>query len=174
MPRNVKTDFDEAKRLYVTEGMTYAAIGAKLGCSPQNLNARGRAEDWKGQRIAFTQMVARRGYESIAAGVAIQQSAIREEAIAVARATLRKYANDIMSGQVAVSAKDAALMIELLVRELAPEGFREDHGAPIVVSGKTPDAEQLRRVVEAARGQVSVEPSLGAPALGRTTRTGPN
>ena len=174
MPRNTKTDFAEAKRLYVTEGLTYAEIGARLGCSAQNLNARGRAEDWKGQKLAYSSMLQRRGYESIAAKVGEERATILSEAVAVARATLRKYAQDIVDGSAKVTAKDAATMIELLVRELAPDGVREDHGTPVIVSGKAADADVLRRVVEAARGHVGEQGGMGAPVLGRATRTGPN
>jgi hypothetical protein len=170
--RNAKINYELVKQKYMTEGRSYASLAAEFGVTAQSIAAVGKRDDWRGQRMAYQNAVSRRTVEKMAEGVASEGAVIRSEAVLVARATLRRYAQDIAEGKVAVTAKDAALMIELLVNELAPDNSREND-APIIVS-PSGDADLLRRVVEAARGRATLSGSVGDPPLGGATRTRSN
>lgn len=172
MPRTRKVDYEVARQRYVMEGKSYNQIAAEFGVAVQTVAAKGKTDDWRGQRLAYQHAISRRSIEKMAEGVASESAVIRSEAVLVARATLRRYAQDISEGKVAVTAKDAAIMIELLMRELAPDPSRETDG-PIVVNAST-DADLLRRIVEAARGRVTPTGSVDSPVLGGAQRTRQN
>jgi len=171
VPRRSNVDYDALEKLYVTEDHSYASLAKIGGVTPQSVGEYAKRNDWAGKKMAYKAALARRGYEVVAESVAFKGAQIKEEAIAVARATLRRYASDIVEGKVPVTAKDAAEMIRLLIKELSPEETRDDRGAPIVIEGaERPDSDFLRRVVEAARGRVdpagSVEKSIQVRAGG--------
>lgn len=172
MARNTKVDYEQARVKYVTEGKSYGQIAAEYGVATQTIAAVGKRDDWRGQRMAFASAISRRSIEKMAEGVASESAIIRSEAVLVARATLRRYAQDIADGKIAVTAKDAAIMIELLMRELAPDSSRETDG-PIIV-GQSPDVDLLRRVVDAARERGASSGDVAAAPMGGATRTRPN
>jgi hypothetical protein len=175
MARTARIDYEAAERKYVTDpNATYASIAKEFGVATQTIGEKAKREDWKGKRMSFQSAIARRSYEKVAEGIASEASAIRSEAILVARATLRRYATDIAEGKQSVSAKDAAEMIRLLVGELAPDNSRDSDAAPIVVNTSPRDADLLRRVVEAARERATTSGRVGDPALGGAERTRPN
>lgn len=167
-----KADYASLEKMHVVEGTSFSALARAAGVSPQSVSEYARRNDWKGKRAAYESSIARRGYENIAATVASQSAEIRMESVQVARATLRAYANALVSGQVVPTAKDAALMIDLLAKELTPSDLR-DHEATIV-STASPDTEFLRRVVEAARGKFSGTGDVEGALLGGTPRTRAN
>lgn len=164
MGRTTKADYAEVERKYVVDERSYRSLAAEYGLSVQTIAERGKKEDWPGKRLAYQAAIKRRSYEKMADGIATESAAIKSEAIMVARATLRRYAQDIVEGKIAVTAKDAAIMIELLVKELAPDSSREAEGDTVIVGAK-PDADILRRVVEAARQRGAPTGDLATTAL---------
>lgn len=168
-----KADYAYLEKLYVTEDRSYSELGRMANISPQSVSEYGRRHDWPGKRAAYQAALSRRGYAQIAEHVASQGAEIRTEAMQVARATLRAYAQALVDKQVIPTAKDAALMIDLLVKELAPDGER-DHSDPTIVSTIGPDTEFLRRVVEAARGKFGGSGDVASPLLGGASRARTN
>lgn len=167
-----KADYAALEKLYVTEKQSYSDCARVGGVSPQSVSEYGRRHDWAGKRAAYEAALSRRGYAQIAESVVDQRAEIKSEAIAVARATLRAYAQGIVNQTVIPTAKDAALMIDLLIKELAPEGGR-DHSETII-STIGPDSEFLRSVVEAARGKFSGSGNVEGALLGGSPRTRSN
>lgn len=173
MATQKKADYAALEKLYVTEGQNYSELARIAGVSPQSVSEYGRRNDWPGKRAAYEAALSRRGYDAIATTVATQNAEIRTEALTVARATLRAYAQALLDKTVVPTAKDAALMIDLLVKELMPEGGR-DHSEGTIVSTIGPDSEFLRRVVEAARGRFSGPGDVEGALLGGSPRTRSN
>lgn len=173
MATQKKADYAALEKLYVADGHTYSDCARVGGISPQSVSEYGRRHDWAGKRAAYEAALSRRGYAQIADVVATQGAEIKTEAMQVARATLRAYAQALVSGAVIPTAKDAALMIDLLVKELMPEGGR-DHSDTTIVSTIGPDTEFLRRVVEAARGRFSGTGDVEGALLGGSPRTRTN
>ena len=167
-----KADYADLEKRYVTEGLTYSQLARAAGVSPQSVSEYARRKDWPGKRAAYEAALSRRSYEVVASSVAHESAEIRKESILVARATLRAYAKGLAEGQITPSAKDAALMIDLLIKELTPSDDRE-HGETIV-STISPDSDFLRSVVEAARGQLGSSGNLAGAAMGGTQRTRSN
>lgn len=167
-----KADYKALEAMYVTEGKTYSECARTGGVSPQSVSEYGRRHDWPGKRAAYEAALSRRGYAEVAQHIAHQGAEIKSESIAVARATLRAYAQALVDKTVVPTAKDAAAMIQLLVKELTPEGER-DH-SDTIVSTIGPDSEFLRRVAEAARGKFSGPGDMAGALLGGATRTREN
>jgi hypothetical protein len=171
MSRRSTTNYDALEKMYVTEDKTYAELAKLAGVTPQSVSEYGKRNDWPGKKAAYRSALARRGYENVAEAVAFKQTQIIDEAVAVARATLRRYAIDISEGKIPVTPKDAAEMIRLLVKELTPDDSREREGAILV--GKSPDADFSRRLVETARKRLA-EGDVGTALPPRTPGIGPD
>lgn len=167
-----KADYADLEKQYVTEGKSYSDLARQANISPQSVSEYGRRNDWPGKKAAYQAALSRRGYAQIAEHVANQSAEIKTEAIQVARATLRAYAQSLVNGTTVPSAKDAALMIDLLVKELMPDGERDQSAT--IVSTIGPDTEFLRRVVEAARGKFSGSGDVEGALLGGSPRTRAN
>lgn len=173
MSSRSKIDYDKYEKMYVTEDKTYAELARLAGITAQSMSEYGKRHDWPGKRAAYRSALSRRGYEQVAEAVSFQQTTIINEAIAVARATLRAYADGIVKGTIPVNAKDAADMIRLLVKELSPDDSRDTNG-PIVIEQQSADADFLRGLVETARGRIPAPGSVGPAVAVRATRARPN
>jgi hypothetical protein len=168
-----KIDYSALEKMYVTEDKTYAELARLTKITAQSVSEYGKRNDWPGKRAAYRAAISRRGYEQVAEAVSFQQTTIINEAIAVARATLRQYANGIVAGTIPVSAKDAAEMIRLLVKELSPDGTRDSNG-PTVIDNQSEDADFLRRIVEASRGRAASTGGVGTALAVRAPRARAN
>jgi hypothetical protein len=158
-----KYDPKTARDMFVVQKQGINAIARFFGVSPSSISERSRKEDWKGQQIAYESAIARRSYESMAAGVADERSQIAQENILAARATVRKYLADLSTGKVQVTARDAELMMRFLVGELAPaDGL--NHDAPSMKDVTPPDADFLKEIIRASRTKVA------APVQGEGTK----
>ena len=113
-----KVDWDQLQREYVTEEKTARELARKYGLSNSTVSAKQRSEDWNGARVAYKNAIARRSYEGIADSVAYEQTEIKKESILAARLYVRQFVKDLTDGKVHANAKDAALMIQLLINEL--------------------------------------------------------
>lgn len=167
-------DYVEAERRYVIEGKSVRAIAREMGLSGwSSMNNIARRDDWKGKRSAYLSAIARRSYETAAATVAHEQNAIRDEAVLAGRASIRQYLKDLSEGKVHVSPKDAQLWAAFLLSSMA-ETTGLSTEAPDVRNVTPPDAELLRRVVEAARERVAASGGVGPTALVIAADTRPN
>jgi hypothetical protein len=157
-----KVDYDELKKLYVTEHKSYRELSRMFPIvSFSTIAERGRKEDWDGSRRIFEASIARRSYEGIADAVAHEQSQIRSESVLVARAYVRKFAVALAEDKVQMNSKDAIEFIRLLADVLAPAKISETKDGPTILEGKAVrDDGFLRRVVELARGGIA--PAGGA------------
>ena len=169
-----KADPKAMKYDFVVNNLTQAEIARKYGLTPATVSERARRDDWKGAKIAHVNSITQRSYEKIAESVANDKVTHINEAIAVARATLRAYAQALTAGEVKVNSKDAIEAAKFLVVTLNPEGLPQtDDSAPKL--DVNPDASDfLRRVVEAARGQVDSSGVLEGSVLVGPTGTKPN
>jgi transposase len=170
-----KYDAAEAEKEFVTSNVSIRALAIKFDVSFSTLAAYARNNDWKGKRMAYQNSLSRRSYEQMAADVAAEESQIRVESIAVMRATLRIYAKRLANGDVPVNTKDAVEAVRTLAVLLSePEGTKDE---PYNVTGSDrnkPDADFLRRAVEAARGRLASGPVLAGAAPGQPPGTKPN
>lgn len=158
-------DYKEAERRYVVEGQSVRQIAADMGLKGwSSMNTIARRDDWKGRRQAYLNSIARRSYETAAATVANEQNAIRDEAVLAGRATIRAYLSDLAAGKIHVQPKDAQMWAAFLISEMAERPGASTE-VPDVRNVTPPDAELLRRVVEAARERVASTGGLGTTAL---------
>lgn len=168
-------DYKEAERRYVVEGQSVRSIARELGLkSWSSMNTIALREDWKGKRQAYLNAIARRSYEHVAEGVAHENSEITKEAVLAGRATIRLYLDKLSRKEIAVTAKDALLWAQFLLSEMNPSHVEESSEAPNVRNVTPPDAELLRRVVEAARERVAPAGSLGSTPLVQSKDTRAN
>jgi hypothetical protein len=167
------TNYPELEKLYITEGKTYQQLADMAGVTLGAVGQYAKRNDWRGKRIAYEHALARQTYNAVSAEIAHERATIKAEAITVVRASLRQYAHDVVSGKTTVTAKDAAILIELLVNDLMPEENKESDDHTIVVNG-TSDTDFIRGVVEAARGRLPTTVSVGGDLLERSSDSRPN
>jgi len=158
-------DYKEAERRYVVDGASIRQIAADMGLrSWSSMATIARDEDWKGKRQAYLSAIARRSYETAAATVAGDRQAITDEAILAGRVTIRKYIEQLNKGEVKVNSRDAQLWAAFLMSEMGMSQGPSTE-VPDVRNVTPPDADLLRRVVEAARERVAPSGSVGPTAL---------
>lgn len=168
MPQPTKVDYSILAKLYVTEGLSYRELSRRYGVSHSVIAEKGRRDDWEGQKFAYRSSLARRGYENMAAAVASESAEVAKESILVARAYVRKFAQDLSQGKITTNARDTVEFMRMLASELAPEkgeGLKDDHK---VIEGKVlpgGGTDFLRRVVELARERVAAPGVLGTGPL---------
>ena len=169
-----KYDAAEVEKEYVTGNASIRALAMKYSVSFSSMASYARTHDWSGKRIAYTSSLSRRGYEAMAASIANAQGEIRDESITVLRATLRVYAQRLAKGDVNVTTKDAVEAIRSLALLLdEPEGIK-DEPRNVTGTGRSPDADFLRRAVEAARGRIDPGSVLAGVASVKPEGAKPN
>jgi hypothetical protein len=176
MPARGRTlvDYKEAERRYVVEGKSVRAVCREMGLKGwSSMNNIARRDDWVGKRQAYLSSIARRSYDTAAATVAAEQNAIRDEAVLAGRASIRAYLKDLSEGKIRVSPKDAQLWAAFLLSEMTSPGTVSTE-VPDVRNVTPPDAELLRRVVEAARERVAPAGGVGPTALVIAADSRPN
>lgn len=174
-----KVDYKELERLYVTEGLTYRELSRRYPVSHTVIAAKGRRDDWPGKRIAYQASLSRRAYENMAAAAGSEVAEIQKESILVARAYIRKFAQDLGNNKVSTNARDTVEFMRMLAGELNPEKGEGLRDAPYVIEGKASpiagaDADLLRRVVEMARERVAAPGVLGTGPLVEPPEPRPN
>lgn len=147
-------DAKKTEQEYVTSTLSVRELARRNGVSYSSMAKHARDNDWNGKRVAYQAALSRRGYEAMAAELASQEGIIREESVLVMRATLRKYAERLAAGDVAVSTKDAVEAVRTIAYLLG-EPNSGQRGATDARSVNKPDADHLRRVAEVARKQLS-------------------
>ena len=157
-------DYKEAERRYVVEGKSLRAISKEMGLkSWSSMAAIAKRDDWAGKRQAYLSAIARRSYETAAATVANEQNVIRDETVLAGRATIRAYIQGISDGSIKPNARDAQVWAAFLL-DAVSQVDGPSNEEPDVRNVTPPDADVLRRVVEAARRQVAPAGGVG-PAL---------
>lgn len=170
-----KADYKEAERRFVTEGKSIREICREMGLTSwSGMAAVSRREDWVGKRKAYEAAIARRSYEVSAATVAGERREIRDEAVLAGRATIRQYLAQLRDGKVSVNPRDAQLWAAFLMAEMSDAPADTSGEVPNVRNVTPPDADLLRRVVEAARERVAPAGSLGAAPLVQSKDARPN
>jgi hypothetical protein len=176
MPRGPrKYDAKTVEHEYVTGDISLRALAEAHDVAFSSLAAFARRNDWAGKRIAYRSALSRRSYEVMAAEAGNLQGLIRDDSIKLLRAQLAVHAEQLAARKVPISPKDAVEAIRTLAELLKePEGGGAD--GPVVVNGtaRTLNADLLRRVAEAARGQLATEGVLAGTADGEHSRTRPN
>lgn len=138
---------------YVTSDISIRALAARHSVSWSTVASWAKKEDWKGKRVAYKAALSKRGYEVMAAEIASQQGVIKEESVAVLRATLRAYAQLLRNGEIKVTPKDAIEAVrELRAATTEPDEVKE---ATVVTVGASADPDFFRRIVETARKRVA-------------------
>jgi hypothetical protein len=166
-------DPKKVEQEFVTSDLSIRELARRNGVSQSSMAKHARDNDWAGKRVAYKSALSRRGYEAMAAEIASQEGIIREESVLVMRATLRKYAERLASGEVAVSTKDAVEAVRTIAFLLGePQSGSRDADNARTVS--KPDADHLRRVAEAARRHLSEPTVLEGTVAPGESRTRPN
>jgi len=171
-----KYDPKAVEHEYVTGDVSLRALAAAHGVSFSSLAAYARKEDWAGKKIAYNSALSRRTYETMAAEAGNLKGVVLEDSIKVLRATLTVFAEGLASRKIPVSPKDAMDAIRTLAVLLGQEegGAGDDRNTTINVTPRPVDADFLRRVAEAARGQIATDTVLGGAAPGEPPGTRPN
>lgn len=164
MGRPKTWDAIKIEKDYVTSDLSLREIARRNGISHSSLAKHAKDNDWEGKRVAYKAALSRRGYEAMAAEIAQQEGIIREESLIVMRATLRKYAESLAAGNVAITTKDAVEAIKTIAFLMGEPKDGKQNDASDARSVNKPDADHLRRVAEAARRQLSGPGVLGGPA----------
>jgi hypothetical protein len=168
-----KYDPKAVEHEYVTGEISLRALAAAHGVSFSSLAAYARKEDWAGKKVAYQSALSRRTYEAMAAEQGNLQGVIKEDSIKVLRATLTVFAEQLAARKVAVTPKDAIEVVRALAVLLGQEEGADDR-TTINVTPRAVDADLLRRVAEAARGQIAADTVLAGVAPGESPGTRPN
>ena len=170
-----KYDPQDAEKRFVTGDMSIRALAAEVGVSFSTLAAYARDNDWRGKRIAYKNSLSRQTYDKMAAEVADEKAQIHTEMIAVLRATLRVYAQRLRDGEVPVGTKDAVETVKQLATLLGdPMGGDNEPRNVTPQRGESPDADFLRRAIEAARRRLASGAVLEGAAAEQPPGTRPN
>jgi transcriptional regulator with XRE-family HTH domain len=149
------------RKEYVTSDVSINELARRLGISNSTLAERARGEGWYNERAAYKSAVARRSYEGVADKVGAEKAAIENERVNVLRATLRRYAQQLVAGEINVTPKDAIEASKALKEFTTDPGGNMD-GEIIVPVGRELPAEWLRRVLDLARERGSAAGDLGS------------
>jgi transcriptional regulator with XRE-family HTH domain len=167
MPRRApKHDYAPVRKEYVTSDVSINELARRLGISNSTLAERARGEGWYDERAAYKSAVAKRSYEGVADKVGAEKAAIENERVNVLRATLRRYAQQLVAGEINVTPKDAIEASKAL-KEFTTDPSGNTDGEIIVPVGRELPAEWLRRVLDIAR-----ERGTSAGDLGSDSRAG--
>lgn len=168
-------NWPDLEKLYVVDGKTHREIARMAGISNSTVSSRARRDDWEGKRVAYKSALARRGYEQTADAVAHEQGAVLRESTLVARAYIRRFAEQLAGNEVKTNAKDTLEFMRFLVDQLNPEKGEGLKDGPTVIEGTAfptgGGSDFLRRVVELARTRVAEPGGLGGDPLGKPSRT---
>lgn len=154
-----KYDPKTAKDLFVVHGQSIRGIAQQMGVSPSAISERSIREDWKGQKMAYEASIARRTYENMADDVARERGDIVKENVLAARATIRFYIQQLSTGKINVTTRDAVEMMKFLVQESTPPGEVSNADPRNVTPGA--DADFLKRLIEASRTKVAAKAAIG-------------
>jgi len=158
--RPTKIDYASIEKEYVTGEESLRELARRRSVSWSSLASKSRRDNWNDKRAAFRDSVNRRSYERVADRYAAEQGEIRSESVMVMRATLRRYAQQLQTGEVSVNTKDAVAAVQALQLLLGePTARSENKVIEFSTGGLAPD--DLRRLVEFARTRI-VEGSLAA------------
>ena len=162
-----RVDWAILEREFVAGTMSLREVARRNGLSNGYVSAYARDHEWAMKRNAYQSAVARQSYESMAEAAGHNEAQVRSESVAVLLATLRRYAEQLINGTVVVTTKDAILSIDMLTQLLRPLGASSEEETIINVTTGQPDADFLRRVIEAARrGQAAATSEPASPGLG--------
>lgn len=151
MPRRApKHDYAPVRKEYVTSDVSINELARRLGISNSTLAERARKEGWYDERAGYKSAVAKRTYEGVADKVGAEKAAIENERVSVLRATLRRYATQLVAGEINVTPKDAIEASKAL-KEFTTEPGGEKEDTIVVPVGREIPTEWLRRVLELAR-----------------------
>lgn len=165
MGRRPTVDYKEIEKEYVTTELSYRELARRHGINFSTLAAKGRTEDWPTKRQSYQQSLSRKTYEKIADKVSSEEAQIRQENVLTLRLGIRRFAEDAASRKVSVSAADAVKMIEALAKlTTEPDQVNPDASINAVPVGP-PDADLLRRIVDAARGRIDPDRVVEGTAL---------
>ena len=167
-----KYDPKVVEHQYVTTDVSLRALALEHGVSFSSLAAYARKEDWTGKRVAYKAALSRRTYEVMAAEAGDQRAVAHDESVKIARATLAVYAEMLAQRKVMITPKDAMEAVRTLAMLLGgQEGATRDD--PVVINGsaKTVNADLLRRIADAARGQIATDGILAGAAGEEPSRT---
>ena len=163
MPRRApKHDYAPVRKEYVTSDVSINELARRLGISNSTLAERARGEGWYDERAAYKSAVAKRSYEGVADKVGAEKAAIENERVNVLRATLRRYAQQLVSGEINVTPKDAIEASKALKEFTTDPSSGEKDGEIIVPVGRELPSEWLRRVLDIARERGSSAGDLGS------------
>lgn len=152
-----KYDPKTAKDLFVVHGSSIREIARQMAVSPSAISERSIREDWKGQRMAYEASISRRTYENMADDVARERVEIVKENVLAARATVRKYLQDLSTGKINVTTRDAVEMMRFLVAETTSPGETSNADPRNVTP---PDQDFLKKLIEASRSRVAANPAI--------------
>jgi hypothetical protein len=170
-----KYDAKAVEHEYVTGNDSLRSLAARHGVSFSSLAAYARREDWAGRKVAYQSSLARRTYDAMAMEQGDYKAVVLSESVKVARATLSVYAESLASRKVAVTPKDAVEMIRTLAELLRdPKEGGTNERVIIEGSARAVNADFLRRVADAARGQLAPEGVLAGATKPKPTGTRPN
>lgn len=162
---------------YVTTEISLRALAQKHGVSFSSLAAFARKEDWTGKRVAYESALSRRTYDVMAQDAGDLRGSVKNESVKLLRAQLAVYAEQLSARKVPITPKDAIETVRALAVLLGQEeGGTTADDRTIIVSGpsRSVDADLLRRIADAARGQLSPAGVLGGVAPGESERTRAN
>ena len=163
MPRRApKHDYAPVRKEYVTSDVSINELARRLGISNSTLAERARGEGWYDERAAYKSAVAKRSYEGVADKVGAEKAAIENERVNVLRATLRRYAQQLVSGEINVTPKDAIEASKALKEFTTDPSSGVKDGEIIVPVGRELSSEWLRRVLDIARERGSSAGDLGS------------
>ena len=163
MPRRApKHDYAPVRKEYVTSDVSINELARRLGISNSTLAERARGEGWYDERAAYKSAVAKRSYEGVADKVGAEKAAIENERVNVLRATLRRYAQQLVSGEINVTPKDAIEASKALKEFTTDPSSGVKDGEIIVPVGRELPSEWLRRVLDIARERGSSAGDLGS------------
>jgi hypothetical protein len=171
-----KYDPKEAEHEYVTTDISLRALASKLDVSFSSLAAFARKEDWTGKRVAYQAALSRRTYDVMAQEAGDMRGVIRSESIKLLRAQLAVGAEQLAARKMAMTPKDMIETVRALAVLLGEEGgaASDDRTIIQVNSSRSVDTDLLRRIADAARGQVSADRVLAGTVEREPERTRPN
>jgi response regulator RpfG family c-di-GMP phosphodiesterase len=153
MGRPPSLDWTNIEHDYVSSDISLRELARRYSCGWSTISLRSKRDKWVDKRQEYKDRVARRSYEKTIDKVADEQADIRHESVLVMRATLRRYAEQLRTGAVAVTTKDAVSAVQTLLLLMGePTARSENRIVEFSTGGIAP--EDLHRLVELARSRL--------------------
>lgn len=171
-----KIDYDAAEREYVTGGDSIRTLAAKYDVAFSSMADRARRDEWNKKRESYRSSISETALANTRERHVSEREEMLEEALKLIRASFYEYGRQLKAGDVAITPKDLATLIQaaqVLSGEPTSRTEATVFGVNINATSDGLDLAVLRELERIARAKL-VGPGVEGPPPVRIEGARPN